>query len=57
MTGKVLIVTGEMDTTADVMVRCLAHRNVPFERLHTADFPVRLTITGLVEGRCRLGGG
>lgn len=57
MIRKVLIVTSEMDTTADVMVRCLTHRSVPFERLHTADFPTRLMITGSVDGSDKLRGG
>jgi len=39
MAGKILIVTGEQDSTADLMVICLRKRNVAFERFHPQDIP------------------
>jgi glutathione synthase/RimK-type ligase-like ATP-grasp enzyme len=52
MTGKILIVTGEMDTTADVMVRCLNARGVAFERLHPKDFPVHQRLSLSFSQEC-----
>ncbi|ADP71970.1 RimK domain protein ATP-grasp [Rhodomicrobium vannielii ATCC 17100] len=45
MAGKILIVTGEFDSTADLMVVCLRARNIPFERFHPQDIPRDATIS------------
>lgn len=39
MSGKILIVTGESDSTADLMVLHLGERGIPFERFHPQDLP------------------
>ncbi|MER2606692.1 MAG: MvdC/MvdD family ATP grasp protein [Siculibacillus sp.] len=45
MTGKILILTGESDSTADLMVLHLRERGVPFERFHPQDLPRRARVT------------
>ena len=45
MAGKILIVTGEHDSTADLMVLCLKERGVPFERFHPQDLPRDAKVT------------
>lgn len=42
---KILIVTSDMDTTADVMACCLTKRGIAFERLHPKDFPTRVSLS------------
>ena len=41
MPRAILIITGEYDATADVMVLHLRKRGVRFERFHTKDFPAQ----------------
>jgi ATP-grasp ribosomal peptide maturase len=51
MTGRVvLVITHWFDPTADFVVEELNHRSVPVLRFDTADFPLRLTITGRLSG-------
>ncbi|PWB89657.1 hypothetical protein C5688_14520 [Methylocystis sp. MitZ-2018] len=38
---KVLIITGEFDSTADGMVRCLKRMSAAFERFHPKEFPTK----------------
>ena len=45
MAGKILIVTGENDSTADLMVVCLRGRNIAFERFHPQDIPRDATVS------------
>lgn len=45
MAGKILIVTGEHDSTADLMVLCLTERGVLFERFHPQDVPRDARVT------------
>lgn len=45
MTNKILIVTGEHDSTADLMVLHLADRGVAFERFHPQDLPRDAAVT------------
>ncbi|NLH79665.1 MAG: ATP-dependent carboxylate-amine ligase [Phyllobacteriaceae bacterium] len=45
MSNKILIVTGEHDSTADLMVLHLADRGVAFERFHPQDLPRDATVT------------
>ena len=39
-----------MDSTADLMVRCLAARNVGFERVHPKDFPQQVAVAFRCSG-------
>ncbi|MCE1238138.1 MAG: hypothetical protein LWW93_17450 [Hyphomicrobiales bacterium] len=45
MPNKILIVTGEHDSTADLMVLHLADRGVAFERFHPQDLPRDAAVT------------
>jgi glutathione synthase/RimK-type ligase-like ATP-grasp enzyme len=45
MADKILIVTGEHDSTADLMVLHLKERGVPFERFHPQDVPRDARVT------------
>ena len=45
MARKILIVTGEHDSTADLMVLHLRQRSVPFERFHPQDVPRDARVT------------
>ena len=45
MPSKILIVTGEHDSTADLMVLCLRERGVAFERFHPQDLPRHARMT------------
>lgn len=45
MTDKILIVTGEHDSTADLMVLHLRDRGVAFERFHPQDLPSVAAVT------------
>ncbi len=55
----VLVLTNELDTTADLVVRLLNERDVPVFRFDTADFPTDVTVAAHLgagwTGRLRLG--
>lgn len=57
MPRKVLIVTGEFDTTADAMVLHLKQRGANFERFHPKDFPAHSKMDLRLANDCRRAGG